>query len=53
MPKEEREAAGISDNLVRLAVGCEDTEDLLADLSQALDRVLEVGSRVRGREVGV
>ncbi len=35
-----REAAGISDGLVRLAVGCEDREDLLADMKQALDALL-------------
>jgi cystathionine beta-lyase/cystathionine gamma-synthase len=33
----EREKAGISDNLIRLAVGCEDIEDLLEDLRGALD----------------
>jgi cystathionine beta-lyase/cystathionine gamma-synthase len=27
------------DNLVRLALGLEDTRDLIADLKQALDRV--------------
>lgn len=37
MKLEDREQAGITDNLVRLAVGCETTEDILADLSQALD----------------
>jgi methionine-gamma-lyase len=37
MPKKEREAAGISDDLVRLSVGCEDVRDLIADLAQALD----------------
>ena len=36
LPREEREAAGISDELVRIAVGCEDVEDLQADLEQAL-----------------
>ena len=34
---EEREAIGISDSLVRLSVGIEDAEDLIADLAQALD----------------
>ena len=34
---EEREAIGIYDNLVRMAVGLEDLEDLRADLAQALD----------------
>lgn len=36
LPRAEREAAGITDDLVRLAVGCEDERDLLADLDQAL-----------------
>jgi cystathionine gamma-synthase len=34
---EEREAIGIYDSLVRLSVGIEDAEDLIADLAQALD----------------
>jgi methionine-gamma-lyase len=37
MPRPERVDAGISDGLVRLSVGCEDVEDLLADLEQALE----------------
>jgi len=32
----EREALGVRDNLVRLALGIEDIEDLIADLEQAL-----------------
>ena len=36
MSPEERQRAGISDALVRLSVGIEDTEDLIADLEQAL-----------------
>ncbi len=39
MTPQERLAAGITDGLVRLSVGLEDAEDLIADLSQALDRV--------------
>ncbi len=35
---EERLAIGIKDSLIRYAVGIEDTEDLIADLAQALDR---------------
>lgn len=34
---EQRLAVGIRDNLVRLSVGVEDPEDLLADLAQALE----------------
>ena len=36
IPKLEREKAGVVDNLLRLSVGIEDIEDLLADLKQAL-----------------
>ena len=36
MPREEREARGISDGLVRLSVGIEDVEDLVEDLRRAL-----------------
>jgi cystathionine beta-lyase/cystathionine gamma-synthase len=38
IPREEREKVGISDGLVRLSVGIEAIEDLLADLDQALAR---------------
>lgn len=37
MPEEERTARGISTALVRLSVGLEDADDLIADLAQALD----------------
>ena len=36
IPKAEREKAGVVDNLLRLSVGVEDIDDLLADLQQAL-----------------
>ncbi len=36
VPKKERIAAGISDGLIRLSVGCEDVEDLINDFEQAL-----------------
>ncbi len=39
VPAEERVKAGITDGLVRLSVGLEDPEDLIADLESALDRV--------------
>ncbi len=39
VPPEERIALGISDELVRFCIGIEDTEDLLADLAQALDQI--------------
>ncbi len=40
MTEEEREKAAISDSLVRLSVGLEPIDDLLADLGQALDALL-------------
>jgi len=38
IPAEKRRAAGVADSLIRLSVGLEDAEDLIADLAQALDR---------------
>ena len=35
IPREEREKSGFTDGLLRLSVGLEDVEDLLADLEQA------------------
>jgi cystathionine gamma-lyase len=39
VPRNERIAAGITDGLVRLSVGLEDTEDLIAALDEALEEV--------------
>jgi cystathionine beta-lyase len=36
IPKAEREKSGVTDSLIRLSVGVEDIEDLVADLEQAL-----------------
>jgi len=36
IPKEEREKTGVIDSLIRLSVGIEDKDDLIADLEQAL-----------------
>jgi cystathionine gamma-synthase len=38
-PEDYRRAIGMVDNLVRLALGLEDEEDLIADLKQALEKV--------------
>ncbi len=37
VPPALREAMGLTDSLLRLSCGCEDAEDLVADLEQALD----------------
>ncbi len=39
IPAEEREKRGVTDTLLRLSVGIEDADDLIADLEQALARV--------------
>lgn len=38
IPKEAREKSGIVDSLIRLSVGIEDAEDLIADLAQAMGK---------------
>jgi cystathionine gamma-lyase len=39
VPAENRKALGIDDTLIRLSVGIEDLEDLMADLKQAFEKV--------------
>ena len=36
---EQRAASGVADGLIRYSVGLEDTDDLIADLEQALDEI--------------
>jgi cystathionine gamma-lyase len=38
IPKEIREARGVTDGLVRLSVGIEDITDLITDVDQAMGR---------------
>lgn len=39
VPAEERHARGLTDGLVRISVGIENADDIIADISQALDKV--------------
>lgn len=39
VPVEDRLKFGLTDGLVRFSVGCEDVEDIIADIKQALDQV--------------
>ncbi len=39
IPREEREKVGLSDSLIRLSVGIEDAEDLVNDITNALDSI--------------
>jgi len=41
LSKEAREKAGITEGLVRLSVGIEEFEDIIADLQQALGKIIE------------
>jgi cystathionine beta-lyase/cystathionine gamma-synthase len=44
MSKEDREALGIKDKLIRLSVGIEATEDLIDDFDQALEKSISADS---------
>jgi len=48
-----RQAAGISDGLVRFSVGCEDYEDIRDDLVQALDKVLASKPEANAQVTGI
>src|SRR4029077_12911216 len=39
VPPERKQALGITDNLVRISIGVEDADDLIADFDQALGAV--------------
>ncbi len=39
VPQERKDALGITDNLVRISIGIEDADDLIADFGEALDSV--------------
>ncbi len=39
VPAERKQALGITDNLVRVSIGVEDADDLIADFDQALAAV--------------
>ena len=47
IPREQREAAGVFDDLVRMSCGIEDGEDLKKDVLQALERAV-VWPKVNG-----
>jgi methionine-gamma-lyase len=44
IPPEERERFKLTDGLIRLSTGLEDTEDIIADLEQALEKVVIIPS---------
>ncbi len=52
LTKEERAAIGIAEGLVRLSVGIEDAEDLIADLGQALESLSPLERHGEDRDSG-
>jgi cystathionine beta-lyase/cystathionine gamma-synthase len=50
VPPERRAALGLSEGLVRLSCGVEDTQDLLADLEQAFEGIDDAGKGARKRD---
>lgn len=46
IPREQREKAGVWDDLVRVSCGVEDAEDLRKDMLQALEKAVVVGLKV-------
>ncbi len=46
VPENEKKELGISDTLVRLSVGLEDEEDIIADLDQALRAAVSISEHI-------
>lgn len=53
VPPEDRAELGITDGLVRLSCGVEDSEDLLADLDQAFEGLPESAGSGKRKAVAV
>jgi O-acetylhomoserine (thiol)-lyase len=50
LPKAAREAAGVTDEMVRVSVGLEDIEDLIADIDQALEASQKPRAKIKDRK---
>ncbi len=50
LPKSAREAAGVTDDMVRVSVGLEDVEDLIADIDQALEASQKPRAKAKDRK---
>jgi methionine-gamma-lyase len=51
VPPERKQALGISDNLVRVSIGVEDPDDLIADFDQALKAISQGSPAPAGEKV--
>ncbi len=49
VPREQRLAVGITDGLLRISVGLEDPEEIIADLDRAIDAAASVAASSEGR----
>jgi len=49
IPKDQREAAGVFDDLVRISCGVEDEADLVADVVQALEKAVQPSTKTGGQ----
>ncbi|EAT77457.2 hypothetical protein SNOG_15232 [Parastagonospora nodorum SN15] len=49
IPKDQREAAGVFDDLVRMSCGVEDELDLVADVQQALEKAVAATKTTNGK----
>ncbi len=53
IPNQKRKAVGVQDSLLRLSIGLEDAEDLIADLQQALDIVFKTSNNKKDFLTGI
>ena len=45
IPEEEKVSYGITENLIRISMGLEDTKDIVEDIKQALHEACSAGNR--------
>ncbi len=53
IPKDVREKTGITDGLLRLSGGCEDVNDLIEDLQQAIEAIKMVDREKNRKEISI
>lgn len=51
VPEDKRELVGITNNLVRLSIGLEDVEDLIADIDQSLNQIFDKNKLQRSNTI--
>ena len=51
MSPEEQRKAGVSPEMIRLSIGIEHFDDIIADLDQALEKAVGIAAEHRGRDI--